>query len=85
VVNVGCAREVTVLDLLKGLDYTDQPVLAPAREGELQRSALDNTKAGRLWGWHPKVALDDGLMLTYEAIAASRAAPEGSRPVGAFG
>lgn len=85
VVNVGCAREVTVLDLLRGLDYTDQPILAPAREGELQRSALDNTKAGRLWGWRPEVSLDDGLRITFESIAASRAAPEGSRPAGAFG
>lgn len=85
VVNVGCAREVTVLDLLKGLSYADQPVLAPAREGELQRSALDNTKAGRLWGWRPEVALEDGLRITFESIAASRAAPEGSRPAGAFG
>ena len=40
--------------------------LAPAREGELQRSALDNTKAGRLWGWRPEVTLEEGLRRTVE-------------------
>lgn len=84
VVNVGCAREVSVLDLLRGLGYADQPVLAPPRTGELQRSALDNAKAARLWGWRPGVALEDGLRITYEAIATARRAPD-SRPAGAFG
>ena len=83
VVNVGCAREVSVLDLLKGLGYADQPVLAPPRAGEIQRSALDNAKAARLWGWRPEVALEDGLRITYEAIATARRAPD-SRPAGAF-
>lgn len=84
VVNVGCAREVSVLDLLTGLGYTNQPVLAPPRTGELQRSALDNAKAAQLWGWRPEVALEDGLRITYEAIAEARRAPD-RRPAGAFG
>jgi UDP-glucose 4-epimerase len=84
VVNVGCGREVSVLDLLAGLGHTDPPELAPPRPGELQRSALDNGKAARIWGWHPEVSLDDGLRITFEAIAESRREPE-ARPRGAFG
>jgi UDP-glucose 4-epimerase len=41
---------------------------APARAGELARSALDCGKAAREWGWHPSVALGDGLKQTYDWI-----------------
>jgi UDP-glucose 4-epimerase len=34
---------------------------APARPGELFRSALDISKAGRVLGWKPQHAFDDGL------------------------
>ncbi|MDH3368891.1 MAG: GDP-mannose 4,6-dehydratase, partial [Gemmatimonadota bacterium] len=42
---------------------------APARPGELQRSAVDATKAGKDLGWRPTMTLSDGLRQTYEWIA----------------
>jgi UDP-glucose 4-epimerase len=84
VVNIGCGREVSVLDLLDGLGYRDEPEFAPARAGELGRSALDPAKAGELWGWRPRTGLADGLALTFDAVRAARADPA-ARPPGAFG
>jgi UDP-glucose 4-epimerase len=84
VVNIGCGREVSVLDLLEGLGYRDEPEFAPARAGELGRSALDPGRAAELWGWRPAVALPEGLAITFGAVRAGRADPEG-RPPGAFG
>ena len=83
VVNIGCGREVSVLDLLAGLGYEGDPEFAPARAGELQRSALAIDKAARLYGWRPETALSDGLRTTFAAVEAARAAPAG-RPPGAF-
>jgi UDP-glucose 4-epimerase len=71
--NVGCGREVSVLDLVRILGGTD-PVLAPARTGELQRSALDATRARAVLGWAPAVQVEQGLPLTLEAIRAARGA-----------
>jgi UDP-glucose 4-epimerase len=35
--------------------------MAAARPGELFRSSLDITKAGRVLGWKPEFGFDDGL------------------------
>lgn len=42
---------------------------APARAGEIQRSALEVTKAGRELGWRPRVPLPEGLARTMRWIA----------------
>jgi UDP-glucose 4-epimerase len=75
VYNVGTGRESSVLDLLDVLQTLApspvEPRFEPLRPGELTRSALD---AGRLrteLGWQPRVALDEGLALTYESYAAT--------------
>ena len=81
--NVGCGAEVSVLDLLAGLGYDEEPEFAPARAGELQRSALDVTKAERVLGWRAEVELADGLGVTRESVVAARQAPD-ARPPGAF-
>jgi UDP-glucose 4-epimerase len=39
---------------------------APARTGELQRSALDPTRAGIHLGWKPWTTLDEGVARTIE-------------------
>jgi len=74
VFNVGTGSESTVLGLLDVLQAEAgtqlEPQLAPLRAGELLRSALD---ASRIWaelGWSPGVALRDGLVETYRALAA---------------
>lgn len=80
-VNIGNGREVSVLDLIEGLDASLEPVFADARPGELQRSALDATLARELYGWSGEVSLVDGLAATRASVAAGRERPH-ERPPG---
>lgn len=82
-VNVGAGVEVTVLDLLEGLGYEGEPEFAPARPGELQRSALDPSKAERIYGWKAATSLSEGLGITHKSVVAARKDPD-ARPPGAF-
>ena len=72
--NIGTGRETSVLDLAATLQKaagTAVPVHhAPARPGELPRSAVSNAKAVKTLGWRPEVNLEDGLRMTYEYFAA---------------
>ena len=43
-----------------------QPEHAPARVGEVSRSALDNRRAGEILGWTPQVSFDEGVARTVE-------------------
>lgn len=72
-VNIGNGVEVSVLDLIEGLGEGVAPEFAEARVGELQRSALDASRAGALYGWKGEVSLVDGLAATRASVAASRA------------
>jgi UDP-glucose 4-epimerase len=77
--NIGTSIETSVnglADELKRAAGSDTPVeRAPARLGELQRSALVIDKAKRGLGWEPRVSLADGLRETFEFFAARRRAP----------
>lgn len=70
--NVGTGKEISVNDLVATLvEATGKKVPvshAPARTGELQRSAVDPGKIGRDWGWKPEVDLAEGLRQTYDWI-----------------
>jgi UDP-glucose 4-epimerase len=81
--NIGWGKEVSVLDLLEGLECPMAPEFAPARVGELQRSALANERARQTLGWQPRVGLSDGLRLTHQAIAVTHRDPD-ARPPGAL-
>jgi UDP-glucose 4-epimerase len=64
--NIGTGRETSVLDLIAELNEASggqmpQPRFAPERPGEVRRSCLDVTRAGRELGWEARVPLDDGL------------------------
>ena len=63
--NIATGRQTNVLELgeLVGKVMGQKPVIetAPARPGELFRSSLDITKAGRILGWKPQSGFDDGL------------------------
>ena len=78
--NIGSGAEVSVLDLaaLAGAaaGQPARPRFAPARPGELQRSALACDRAARDLGWHPVLPLTAGVRAVYrwiEAGAADRA------------
>lgn len=71
--NVGTGVETSVNQLVTAwFEATGRTVAvehAPARTGELQRSAVDFGKAAGVWSWRPEQTLVDGLRTTYEWIA----------------
>jgi UDP-glucose 4-epimerase len=71
--NLGTGREASVLELAEilgrlGGSEDFEPEFAPPRAGEVQRIALDATRAERELGWQPTTTLEEGLRLTLEAI-----------------
>jgi UDP-glucose 4-epimerase len=83
--NVGTGAESSVLDLVEVLsklgremDITGpgdsfEPQFAPARTGEVQRSALDPGKSRDVLGFEARVTLEDGLRRTLEWVVAEDA------------
>lgn len=71
--NVGTAVETSVnrlADLIaQATGRPDDVRRAPARAGEIQRSALAVAKAERELGWRPRVSLPEGLARTMRWIA----------------
>jgi UDP-glucose 4-epimerase len=71
--NIGCGREVTVLELANMIAAAAgrpvRPVFAPARPGELQRSALAVERAECDLGWRARIGLADGIAAVYRWIA----------------
>lgn len=63
--NIGTGRETSVNELAAhvGRALAKTPVIeyAAARPGELFRSCLDVSKAGRELGWTPRTSFDDGM------------------------
>jgi UDP-glucose 4-epimerase len=76
--NIGTARETSVLELgivlAQVAGSTAAIEHAPARPGELQRSAVRIDKAARWLGWRPNSDLHEGLSRTYEWFAQRHAA-----------
>jgi UDP-glucose 4-epimerase len=74
VFNVGTGRETSVVELselcrrVAGKEDVE-PVFAPPRPGELQRSVLDISHAIDELGWRPEHSLEDGLRETWEWMA----------------
>ncbi|WP_131769592.1 GDP-mannose 4,6-dehydratase [Candidatus Protofrankia californiensis] len=75
--NVGTGTQTAVRDLHRTIaeivGVADAPEFVPPRPGELQRIALDVSKAARLVGWRPQVDLDSGLRQTVEWLRAHTA------------
>ena len=71
--NIGTGRETSVLELATTLQKaagSSVPIEhAPARAGELPRSAVSNKKATSGLGWRPEVNLEDGLRMTFDYFA----------------
>jgi UDP-glucose 4-epimerase len=80
-VNVGTGVETSVNDLYasmaRSIGRDAAAVNAPARPGELARSALDPTLAGAELGWKPTTPLDEGTAKTIDwfRTSSSGAAP----------
>ena len=74
VFNVGTGKETSVRELYDRVQRVagvqQEPELADARPGELQRSVLDPSLAARELGWTAKHALDEGLAETWAWISA---------------
>lgn len=78
--NIGTGSEVNVLDLAELVarltGARSQPVFAPARLGEVSRSALIWERAAHDLGWRPATSLSDGVHAVvrwFEAGAPDRA------------
>lgn len=75
--NIGTGIETSVNTLAETLrsvsGATTAVEYAPARPGELARSALDNGKAQSVLGWKPEVSLAKGLENTYQFFQKLRA------------
>ena len=75
--NIGTSIETSVNTLATTLQLVAGATAAidnaPARAGELARSALRTEKARKLLGWAPGVTLEDGLANTYAYFAGRRA------------
>ena len=70
--NIGTGIETTVLDLAaiigEAAGRAVEPEFAPARPGELARSALSAELAGRDLGWSAATSLADGVRAVYRWI-----------------
>lgn len=75
--NIGTGIETsvnTLAETLRGVSGATAPIeYAPARAGELARSALDTAKAQSMLQWKPAVSLHEGLERTYRFFETRRA------------
>jgi UDP-glucose 4-epimerase len=76
--NIGTGRATSVRDIIAALapfaDGTFEPRFAPARDGEIEHSCLDVTRAREELGWTARTELADGLRRTLEWTRAPSAA-----------
>ncbi len=70
IVNIGTGVETSVNELYASMaratSFNEQPNYAPARPGELERSALDVSRAVTELGWQPFTSLDEGARRTLD-------------------
>jgi UDP-glucose 4-epimerase len=70
--NVGTGRETSVLELVEILREISgrefEPLFEPERPGEVQRIAIDPSRARAELGWEPHVELREGLQLTLDSL-----------------
>jgi len=64
-----------IFEVLAGLTgYEQAAIHAEERPGDIARISLDPAKAGRVWGWQPQVAFEDGVARTVEWFRGQEAA-----------
>jgi UDP-glucose 4-epimerase len=71
-INIGLGEEKSVLDIVEVLNEHApdgfEPEHAPERPGEVQRIALDPSRAREELGWEAKVDLTEGLKSTLDSL-----------------
>ena len=76
--NIGTAVQTSVLDLacmLRDVSGRDVDIQhAPERAGEVRRSSLDPSKAGRMLGWRAETDIQHGLAETFQWFASEEKA-----------
>ena len=76
--NIGTGIETSVIDLASIIKKAGASKVkldhAPARPGELARSAINPAKASKMLSWTPEVTLKEGLQRTFDWFAAQRTA-----------
>ncbi len=74
--NISTGRQASVLQLVEMLERASAASVrvrhAPARHGDIDRSALDSTKARDVFVWDARIPLDVGLAATYAWFTESR-------------
>jgi UDP-glucose 4-epimerase len=71
--NIGTGVETSVLDLVEvlrelGGSAEFEPQFEPERPGEVQRIAIDPSRARDELGWEPRVQLREGLEITLDSL-----------------
>jgi nucleoside-diphosphate-sugar epimerase len=71
-VNFGTGKDTKIIDLAKKIieisKSTSKIIHLDERIGEVKRLCCDNTKAKELFGWEPKVKLEEGLRKNIEWV-----------------
>jgi UDP-glucose 4-epimerase len=72
-INIGTGRETDVLELIESLkslsgNESFEPEFAPERTGEVQRIAIDASRAERELAWRAEMGLEEGLRVTLDSI-----------------
>ena len=72
-VNIGTGKETDVLELIESLknlsgNESFDPEFAPERTGEVQRVAIDASRAEQELGWRAAMDLEEGLRVTLDSI-----------------
>jgi UDP-glucose 4-epimerase len=74
--NIGTGRETTVIRIFKAIadevGFTELPVFADPRPGDLARSVLDPNAALKALRWQPWTSLEEGLAITVEWMRKNR-------------
>ena len=72
--NIGTGVETSVNDLADSMksqfNSEINPIYKPAREGELNRSVLNSSKAKKELDWKPEYNLDDGMKQVFNWLKA---------------
>jgi UDP-glucose 4-epimerase len=72
-INIGTGKETDVLELIESLKKLSgnedfEAEFAPERTGEVQRIAIDASRAEQELGWRAEMGLDEGLRVTLDSI-----------------